>query len=74
MNTHERMIAVLRHQRDLLNELVMELELRSVLTVEDHAYCESRTDQVIKGLKEVRRAALDEMIKGAPWFQDSSPV
>ncbi|OQA55775.1 MAG: hypothetical protein BWY42_01339 [Candidatus Omnitrophica bacterium ADurb.Bin277] len=74
MDRTESMIANLRCQRDLLNELVSELELRGSLTSSDYSYCECRADQVIKGLKNARRMAIDEMIKGVPWFQDSSPV
>ena len=69
MKTNEILIAELMHQRDLLNDLVSELEGKATLTVEDLAYCESCTDEVSKKLKDIRRSALDKMIQGAPWFQ-----
>ncbi|MEI7751951.1 MAG: hypothetical protein WCJ71_07670 [Candidatus Omnitrophota bacterium] len=72
METNEAMVAVLRHQRDLLNGLVSQLEMRDVLTVEDYSYCESCADEVSKKLKDIRRCALDKMIQGAPWFQTAS--
>ena len=72
METNEALVAVLRHQRDLLDELVRQLEMRDVLTVEDYSYCESCADEVSKKLKEIRRSALDKMIQGAPWFQTAS--
>lgn len=70
--TNEVLIARLRHQRDLLRELVDELEAKGILAVEDYAYCESCTDEVSKELKEIRRFVLDKMIQGAPWFQTVS--
>jgi hypothetical protein len=72
MKTNEALITVLRQQRDLLSDLVSELEAREMLTVEDYAYCESCTDDVSKTLKDIRRSALDKMIQGAPWFQMAS--
>jgi len=63
------LITELRRQRDLLSDLVSELEARGTLTVEDYAYCESCADEVIKKLKGIRRSALDKMIQGVPWFQ-----
>ncbi len=70
--TNEILITRLRHQRDLLRELVDELEAKSILAVEHYAYCESCTDEVSKELKEIRRFVLDKMIQGAPWFQTVS--
>jgi ribosome assembly protein YihI (activator of Der GTPase) len=72
MKTNERLIAELMHQRDLLSDLVSELEVRETLTVEDYAYCESCVDEITKKLKDIRRSALDKMIQGAPWFQTVS--
>ena len=72
MKTNEALISALRHQRDLLNDLVNELEVKGTLAVEDYAYCESCTDEVSKTLKDIRRFALDKMIQGAPWFQTAS--
>jgi hypothetical protein len=72
MTTQEKneiLIARLRHQRDLLSELVGELETKSALAVEDYAYCESCADEVSKAMGSIRRFALDKMIQGAPWFQ-----
>ncbi|MFA5159252.1 MAG: hypothetical protein WC484_01965 [Candidatus Omnitrophota bacterium] len=69
MKTNEILIAELRHQRDLLNNLVGQLEMKRVLTVEDYSYCESCADEISKRMKEIRHAALDKMIQGAPWFQ-----
>jgi hypothetical protein len=67
MENSEMMIVTLRRQKYLLDELVSELELREVISAEDYSYCESRTDEMIRELKNVRRFAIDEMIKGAPW-------
>ena len=67
MNKSEMMIVVLRRQQYLLDELVSELEQREVISAEDYSYCESRTDEMIRELKSVRRFAIDEMIKGVPW-------
>jgi hypothetical protein len=72
MKTNEALLATLRHQRDLLSDLVSELEEKGMLTVEDYAYCENCTDEVGKSLKDIRRFALDKMIQGAPWFQMAS--
>jgi len=72
METNKTLIAELRRQQDLLNELVSELEVKETLTVEDYAYCESCADEVSKKLKDIRRSALDKMIQGAPWFQTVS--
>ena len=72
MKTNEMLIAELMHQRDLLSDLVSELEGKGALTVEDYSYCESCTDEVSKKLREIRRSALDKMIQGVPWFQTAS--
>jgi hypothetical protein len=72
LKTNEALISALRHQRDLLTDLVSELEVKGTLTVEDYAYCESCADGVSKTLKDIRRFALDKMIQGAPWFQTAS--
>ena len=69
MKTTEILIAELIHQRDLLSNLVSELEEKGTLTVEDYAYCESCSDEVSKKLKDIRRFALDKMIQGVPWLQ-----
>jgi hypothetical protein len=69
MKTDGNLLAELMHQRDLLSDLISELEVRRTLTVKDYAYCESCTDEVSKKLKDVRRFALDKMIQGVPWFQ-----
>ncbi len=72
MNQSETMIVALRLQKYLLEELVTELESREVLSAGDYSYCESRTDEMIRILKSVRRFAIDEMIKGVPLYPQVS--
>jgi hypothetical protein len=69
METNGMLLDALRRQRDLLSDLVSELEQQGTFMVEDYSYCESCTDEVSKNLKEIRRSALDKMIQGAPWFR-----
>jgi len=64
METKEALIVAVRSQRDLLNGLVEQLEMKEVLTMEDYSYCESCAGEVAQKMKEIRRAALDKMIQG----------
>jgi hypothetical protein len=74
MDKADMMIMVLRRQKILLDELISELEQREVLSPEDYSYCESRTDEIIRELKSVRRFVLDKMIQGVPWAEISARV
>jgi hypothetical protein len=60
MNKNEMMIAVLRNQKILLDELVNVLEQTEVVSVEDYSYCGNRAKEIIRNLKSVSRFALSE--------------
>jgi len=60
------MVAVLRHQKALLDELVNVFEQMEVGSAEDYSYCGNRTSEIIRNLKSVRRFAFGEMAKGFP--------
>lgn len=65
MNKSEMMIMVLRHQRNLLDELVSDLERLEVIGAEDYSYCGNKADKIIRELKSVKKFALEEIAKGA---------
>jgi ribosome assembly protein YihI (activator of Der GTPase) len=63
MEKNEHMIAVLRDQRDRLNDLVTALEHRELISAEDHSFCECKVDEIIKNLKSVRRFTISGMLQ-----------
>ena len=65
MDKSEMMIAVLRHQKILLEELISTLEHTELLALEDYSFCGARTQEILRNLKSVRRSALNEMGKCA---------
>jgi predicted nucleotidyltransferase len=56
MFEREIMIASLRRQRDLLKELVEELEEKSFLGPQDLSYCEEVMKKIESALRKLRRS------------------